>query len=1369
MLAWLLTAAIGPAAAALPVNWAADPLADAARRWLSKLLGKDDLSRLVRAAAGSSFDLSRAELRALRELLEDRQTWSDLIGKGTVEDLANQIADCLPPRDGRTADGSKEAALIIARGLLEFAFADLEPKTFQQVLLARLERMETGEANALDEAMVGLHARFDSVMEQLKLVLDRLPPGPARRGQVEVYLRALIDWLNTDPWPRDLARSELTPAAIERKLRFTATGRVRKQDLDADELTQHCRRLVILGGPGSGKTWLARRAARRCAEDALQALAAGGALDEVELPLYTTCSRLVSAHGDIRNAAVSSALEQLGDLGGSRISSALHLFFTERNAPTLLVIDSLDEAHGPRERLRQVGTLPWRIVLTSRESSWTKQLTISEKDESHQVGTLQPLRYPDDVETFIHRWFAGQRDLGQGLAMQIALRPSLQQAATVPLILAFYCIVAGSGPLPEFRHDLYSRVLKRLLTGRWRGDDKSWPDLDTCLRALQDWAWSAADGDSLSGIGTWKDDFPTGPTRLEEADDDAVDHVATPLGLPDFDTQEVQRRFIHRSLREHLVAEYVAGLPTEEAADALLPHLWYDPDWEYVVPAALATHRDRDQLLRELVRRAARSDQLPGDLSVIDAGWEVRRLLARVASESRWTDWSPEVAGLIGQARVALTRSGRAGDLDEAASWATSNSQAREVLLGLLAGETDFWAGFVDGLTQLAPTPEDKRQTREALLGLLAEQGDSMTAIRLASGLADLDPTAEDKRQARQILLELLGDETNGWTAADLVNWVARLDPAAEDTRQAREALLALLADEDGGWTGEDVMSAMIQVTPAAEDKRQVRKALLELVPGQTDAGVAAELANVVGLLDPTAEDTRQARQALLALLAEDTEIETGDDLVSAVVQLTPTTEDKQQTRDAVLALLEGTEGSTAGGLISLLLRLDPTAEDKRQARQALLALLPGQTDAEMVFQLVGGMADLDPTAEDTRQARQALLALLADETNRWTAADLAGGLADLDPTAEDMRRATDALAALLADATGGGTAEETGSSASDSMSYAMLVLYLIKLAPWPEDKRQIREALLALLPGQADGQLAALLADGVARLDPTAEDKHETRQVVLGLLAEETDGEAAAELADAVAQLDPPAEDRHQTRQALLALLPGETSAKIVRRFVGTVIQLAPTAEDKHEAREALLALVPSQTDLLIVEDLVSGVVRLAPTAEDKHQTRHALLALLASQADSATANALAFRVVRLAPTAEDKRQARHALLALLADQAYSAMATALMHTVVRLAPTAEDKRQARYALLALLPGQTDGRTADVLAGGVVQLDPTAEDKRQARQALLPLLAGPAEIAGRPLSWRPGQSSWTKQPRTNARRCLRGSLGRPHARWQAL
>ena len=1367
VLAWLLGAAVGPAAVALPVNWTADALASAAQSWFRRLRRTDDLSRLVRAATGTSVDLTRAEFDAVRRLLEDQETWS-LAGRGTVDDLATRIASCMPPRDDRKAEDSHAAALTIARGLLEFAVRDLDPKFFQQVLLTRLQRMETDQASALDEAMFDLHADlvagFTAVMGHLERVLDRLPPGPAHRLEIALYLRTLIDWLNSDPWPRDrqfepqdrqFEQPVLTPAAIERRLRVTSAGEAGERDLDADDLALQCGRLVVLGGPGSGKTWLAKRIARRCAENALEALAAGGILDEIELPLYTTCARLFRADGDIREAAVSSALDQLADLGGSRISAALGVFLTERNAPTVLVIDSLDEAHGSDERLRQVDTLPWRIVLTSRPSSWNNQLGIKADNDSHRIGELQPLSYPGDVEAFIARWFDQRPEWGNDLAAEIADRPGLQQAATVPLILAFYCIVGGGNPLPDFRRDLYTSVLKRMLTGRWRGsrvNNNSHPDVDTCLQTLRAWAWSGAASHSVSGVGTWADDIPIERSRLGEANEDALDHIATPLGPADVDTGKTLRRFIHRSIREHLVAEHVASLPVDQAVEVLLPHIWYDPDWEFLAPAALAMHPRHDQLLRDLICRAASSDQVPGDLSVIDAGWESRVLLARIASESSEAVWSPEVAGMIGQARLELGRSPHIDDLGGAASWGTSNRQARAALLELLAGQTDAWeaaqlagrvvqldptaedegqaravllgllAGQTDGwatrwlaggVVQLAPTAEDKRQARAALLGLLASQTNGSAAAQLADGVVQLDPTAEDEGQARAALLGLLAGQTNGSAAAQLADGVVQLDPTAEDKRQARAVLLGLLADQTDPQTAEWLAGSVVQLDPTAEDKGQARAALLRLLAFQTDTRAAAQLLGGVVQLAPTAEDKRQARAALLGLLAGQTDRAVAAQLLGGVVQLAPTAEDKRQARAALLGLLVGqTNGWTAAQLLGGVVQLAPTAEDKRQAREALLGLLAGQTDRAVAAQLAGGVVQLAPTAEDKGQARAALLGLLAGQTDRAVAAQLAGGVVQLDPTAEDKRQARAALLGLLA-------------SQTNSTGAAQLAGGVVQLDPTAEDKRQARAALLGLLASQTNGWVAEALAGRVVQLDPTAEDKRQARAALLGLLAGQTEAWEAAQLAGRVVQLDPTAEDKRQARAALLGLLAGQTNGTGAAQLLGGVVQLAPTAEDKRQARAALLGLLAGQTNGTGAAQLAGGVVQLDPTAEDKRQARAALLGLLAGQTDDTGAAQLLDGVVQLAPTAEDKRQARAALLGLLASQTNGTGAAQLLGRVVQLAPTAEDKRQAREALLGLLAGQTNGTGAAQLAGGVVQLAPTAEDKRQAREALLGLLAG--------------------------------------------
>ena len=119
----------------------------------------------------------------------------------------------------------------------------------------------------------------------------------------------------------------------------------------------------------------------------------------------------------------------------------------------------------------------------------------------------------------------GQRDEGRLELWVVTVssavsagRLGLQQAATVPLMLAFYCIIGGTGPLPEFRHDLYTKVLNRMLTGRWRDDDDRQPDARTCLQTLRAWAWDGAMSHPVSGVGTWADDIPAKRIRLGAAD-----------------------------------------------------------------------------------------------------------------------------------------------------------------------------------------------------------------------------------------------------------------------------------------------------------------------------------------------------------------------------------------------------------------------------------------------------------------------------------------------------------------------------------------------------------------------------------------------------------------------------------------------------------------------------------------------------------------------------------------------------------------------------------------------------------------------------------------------------------------------------------
>jgi hypothetical protein len=1247
LLTWLIQGAVGPALVGLPVTWAATDLAEAARRWFRRLRRSDGLSRIVRAAAGD-LDLSDAEFATVRRLLENQRTWVE-VGRGTIEDLAVRIASCL---SGRAGESALAAGRAIAGGLLEFAVRDLEPEWFRQVLFARLDRLQADQARALDQVMLRVHAdlavllahqdeadtdRFVRVMGELGRVLeDRLPPGSADQGEVAVYLSRLIRWLNTEPWPQDTRFDgpALTPAAIERKLRVASVRGRREQDLDADDLARRCARLVVLGGPGSGKTWLARRTARLSAEAALEALAAGAGPDEVELPLYTTCARLSAAPpGDvIRRAVVSSALGQLPDLGGTRVIDALRVLFEERNAPTLLVADSLDEARGADDRIRQADTLPpaWRIVLTSRPASWNSQLAISDEDPAQRVGVLQPLRYPGDVEPFIAGWFSARPAWARDLVVQLHNRPALRQAATVPLILAFYCIIGGEQPLPGRRTALYAKVIRRMLTGRWRGGGEHDPAPDACLETLRDWAWFAAASDPVSGVGDWADEVSTPRLRQRSEDDrHALDHVASPLGPADADTGMRQRRFVHRSLREHLVAEYVAlRMPAEVTAAELLNHLWYDPDWEYAAPAALAMHPQRDQVLKELICRVTGGDQLRVDLTAVDGCWEIRQFLARVAQESAEGDWSPEAAELIGKARLDLATS-RHDHLRQVmvSEWPTSNRLILDSLLRRLADGSSPWMSrqLADVIAGLEAAAEDRAQAREVLLGLLARETSPGITRALADTVARLAVTAGERAQTREALLGLASGRPNPWMALGVAEIVARLDPNPVDLIRARRVLLRLLAGEASPGMTQQLADALARLDPTPDERALARETLLSLLASEVGPSMASELAQVVVRLSVTADAVAQAREVLIGLLAGETSPGMTQQLADTLARLDPTPEERAQAREILLRLLAG--GASPGmtqQLADTLARLDPTPEDQAQAREVLLRLLVGGADPLMARQLAETVARLDPTPEEQAQARNALLGLLAGEVSPRTTSQLAETVA--------------------------------------------------RLAVTEEDRAQAREVLLRLLVGGADPLKASELAVVVAQLAVTDEDRAQAREVLLQLLTDETDNFTASELADLVVRLDPTPEDRAQAREVLFRLLTGRKGAWLARRLAETVFRLAVTDKDRAQAWGVLLRLLVGGAGPLMASELADVVARLAVTARDRAQAREVLLPPMVAETDPWMARQLAETVARLDPTPEEQAQAREALLGLLAREASPGTARALANAVAQLNPTIVD-----------------------------------------------------------------------------------------------
>jgi hypothetical protein len=1209
-LTWLVEGGVGPAGIGLPVTWAASELASASRRWFQRLRRSDDLSRIVRAATDGDVDLTRAEFAAVRDLLGQESTWTTL-GRGTVEDLANRIAECL---QGRAEDESLQAGRAIAAGLLEFTAGDLEPEWFQKVFFARLARLETNQASALDRALTSLavlldcreadNRRLGHIPGQLDLILDRIQPGSADRREVMVYLAALIRRLNSDPWTQGSRETHpaLAPADIERKLRVDDSGG--SGDLDADQLGKGCSRLVVLGGPGSGKTWLAKRTARLCAEAALARLLDGAEPDEVELPLYTTCAALAEQkNGGIRHAVVESALSHMPDLGGTRTEAAIRKLFGERNtAATLLVLDSLDEARNADRRVINADSLPgaWRIMLTSRPGSWKKQLTIRDHDPRTHKGNLLPLSYPDDIKAFVQAWFYDEPGWAEALTAQIGDRRDLQETVTVPLLLTFCCII-GKGQLPRRRVDLYEEVVKHMLAGRWRG---SYPepeyDLNTCMDTLCEWAWSAAASDPVSGVGDWKDEFST-PRVADQGNREALGHVAVPQDQADIETR-TRRRFVHRSVHEHLVARRVSRMPAPESASVLLDHVWYDPDWEYAAAAALAMHPERDEVLRKIISQIAEGcGQSAAGPATMDGCWEIRRFLAKVARESSEKDWEPDTQAIIAKARqeLAVLQCASPSQLSQwennlslvpANGWSASNRPIIESVLRLLPNWPGPWCSreLAEVISKGDPTAEQRAQTQEVLHDLLACESDHRTFQRLVKAVAEFAVTAQERTQARQALVSVTANRTEFGQFLLPMETFAGMDPPAEERAQAREAVIRMLAGETELFRFRMLMKVFSKLGPPVEEQARAWEMLVGALTRQALPWGVRELTGVLSGLGPPAEERAKAWEALVSLLTHEAHPGNCHNLAVAVAGITVTAQERERAMNTLLGLLSRiTNFQVTPNLAVVLAGLAVTAQEQAQAREVLLSLLARETDIGYGETMMAeALSKLGPPAEERAQARAVLLRRLTRETHLWEPRREGKVLAGLAVTAQERAQAREALLGLINHTIYSGHAQD-------------LTEVLVELGPSPEERAQAREVLLRLFIRAGD----------------------------IG----------GAEDLRVFAQLGPPAEERARAREVLLRLLIREAHPLLARDLVVMYVMLGPSAEERTRVLKILPGLLADETDNWWSPTLVKAAAELAVTEQEQTQTRETLLSLLMHETKPKVAYKLAAAVAQLRPAVAD------------------------------------------------------------------------------------------------------------------------------------
>jgi hypothetical protein len=490
-----------------------------------------------------------------------------------------------------------------------------------------------------------------------------------------------------------------------------------ERHLAAEEAVRRHQRLVLCGGPGSGKSTFLRHLAWTLAARELEperAAAAGGErrlLLPILVPLPALAARLAREGGGDRT--VYAALrDELHAYCTHQIEDALSAALSSGAA--LLLFDGLDEA--PAEgaepggdrlaALRAVRSVARRyprcpVVVTCR----TEAFAGLEAELGWPVETLAPLT-PGQVRHFVRAWHAelaaaGHLDADGADRAATALleaifdpaAPQLRALAATPLLLTLMVLVlARRGELPRDRPQLYGQMLDLLLR-QWdaapEGRDPrvaiAEADLPRVRAALDrlayqmhrdapgpDWRGRLSAGDLLAAL---LDGLGGAPAVGRAAR--AFDHLAHRSGVLAADGVGGYA-FAHLALQAFCAGSFIAAQGAGAVGLAL--SLRADPRWQepIMLGLGLAEPLVLDRLLADLADR-----EEAGTAKAPERRHRDLILAAAIGADRGWQTLADRRLVRVGPLRAQL----REGLVELLADPAQPLPVAERVRAGLLLGD----------------------------------------------------------------------------------------------------------------------------------------------------------------------------------------------------------------------------------------------------------------------------------------------------------------------------------------------------------------------------------------------------------------------------------------------------------------------------------------------------------------------------------------------------------------------------------------------------------------------------------------------------------------------------------------------------------
>jgi hypothetical protein len=376
------------------------------------------------------------------------------------------------------------------------------------------------------------------------------------------------------------------------------------------------RRVLLIGDPGSGKSWALRGRALRLAQDALN-VKTDAVLDSVEqatIPVLVLAPKVeellaVSSRGNTVNIAktIASALPDAISYDSSAVDFVARSL--EDGTTVELLIDGYDEIHCERPlvathlpRMIDLIGSGGQLVLTTRPS------TVPHQNLARFVTTcvLEPFGEREQ-SAFVDAWFS--TDSAQARRVRRWVSGRRLDLLRTPLLLALYCAVMRSDTdsPPATETELWHRALDRLASEEERHRAVSITSELVRLRlatleevaylfasesGLRDSIAVASAEDELQDRLVWKQ-----LDALTEHHSVIEDLLSTGIIRKSVRRHSHDIEFLHSALRDFMLAQRVS-----RSLDwpKYLRRIWAQPEWEPVIGYLGAFLEDPNELLLAL-------------------------------------------------------------------------------------------------------------------------------------------------------------------------------------------------------------------------------------------------------------------------------------------------------------------------------------------------------------------------------------------------------------------------------------------------------------------------------------------------------------------------------------------------------------------------------------------------------------------------------------------------------------------------------------------------------------------------------------------------------------------------------------------------